>query len=144
MNDSLRYGIYSSVYVAPPPILELKSPSSNMMEVPVIVVSGVTDPYVKLLVNGVPVAVEKNGSFSTLVVLNSGANQITVVATDSAGRSTSASVGVTYEDPLPHLRDDLKSKEDTLLILCIISVAAISIACVTTVLYLSLRNKRTP
>lgn len=144
MNDSLRYGIYSSVYVAPPPILELKSPSSNMTEVPVTVASGVTDPYVNLLVNGVHIAVEKNGSFSTPIVLNSGANRITVVATDSAGRSTNVSVVVTYEDPLPHLRDDLKSKENTLLILCIISVAAISTACVMTVLYLSLRNKRTP
>jgi hypothetical protein len=142
MNDSLRNSVFSSSYLAPPPDIELTSPSSDIVDVPVVVVSGVTDPYSVLLVNGIHVAVEGNGSFLTAVVLSNGTNQIVLVATDSAGRSTSLFVNVTYNDPLQSLRTKLDSAEETLLIVGIALVVTVSVACIMTVLYMSLRKKR--
>jgi hypothetical protein len=49
-----------------------------------------------LTVNGNPVTLGADGSFTTTVSLTSGANTITVIATDAAGNSATETVTVTY------------------------------------------------
>jgi RHS repeat-associated protein len=68
-------------------------------------VSGtVTDESaVTLTINGTPVTVGANGSFSTVVPLSAGSNQITVTATDAATNGTTLSRTVTLDQTPPTL-----------------------------------------
>jgi hypothetical protein len=52
-----------------------------------------------LTVNGQAVTVAANGTWTTSVPLNAGANKITATATDEAGLSSSSSITVTYTPP---------------------------------------------
>jgi hypothetical protein len=54
-----------------------------------------------LTVNGQAVALGGDGSFSTPVTLNTGANTITAVATDGGGNSSQATSAVVYSPPAP-------------------------------------------
>lgn len=52
------------------------------------------------MINGTPVTVGSNGAFSTTVTLSAGSNTITIVAKDSAGKTTTITRTVKY-DPNP-------------------------------------------
>ncbi len=54
-----------------------------------------------LTVNGQAVTVAANGTWTTSVALNAGANTITATATDEAGLKSSSSITVTYTPPPP-------------------------------------------
>jgi hypothetical protein len=54
-----------------------------------------------LTVNGQPVSLGGDGTFSAPVTLRPGANTVTAVATDAAGNASQASVAVTYMPPAP-------------------------------------------
>lgn len=55
----------------------------------------------KLTVNGVPVEVQEDGRFTYEFTLSSGKNVITVVATDSVGKSTTVVRNVTLDTGAP-------------------------------------------
>ena len=89
-----------------PPSLNVASPSDNLnTNSPTITVSGTTNDItsspVTLTVNGQDVTVNSNGSFSTTVNLSTGENTITVVATDGAGKSTTVTRTVYYDNAAP-------------------------------------------
>lgn len=89
-----------------PPALTITSPADGLItNKESLTVSGttndVTSTPVTVTVNGTPVTVQSNGSFTTIVTLKSGANTITVVATDAAGLKTTITRTVTLDTGAP-------------------------------------------
>lgn len=75
------------------PTLNISSPADNLKtNEDTVTVSGTTNDAtsspVTVTVNGDPVAVQSNGFFSKVVDLTEGDNTITIIAIDSAGKST--------------------------------------------------------
>ena len=89
-----------------PPALTLTSPADGLItNNATLTVSGVTNDEtsspVTLKVNGTPVTVNANGSFAMQMTLTVGENTITVVATDSAGKSSTVTRTVTLDTTPP-------------------------------------------
>lgn len=76
-----------------PPVLTVTSPADNLVtNQDTVTVSGTTNDAtsgpVTLKINEVPVTVQENGTFTYEFTLTEGDNTITIVATDSAGKSS--------------------------------------------------------
>ena len=89
-----------------PPTLTLTSPVDGLItNNKTLTVSGTTNDAtsspVTVKVNGTAVAVAPNGTFSTTITLVEGSNTITVVATDSAGKSSTVTRKVTLDTKAP-------------------------------------------
>jgi len=98
-----------------PPAISLVAPTTgSTVNVASVRVSGMTEPGVALLVNGIGVAVGSDGSFSALLALAEGTNTITAIATDAAGNRNTASVTVTFVNPVPGVEQDLQDTRDDL------------------------------
>lgn len=88
------------------PTLTITSPNDNIkVNQATCVVSGttndVTSSPVSVTINGTSVTVGSDGTFSKSITLNEGANTITIVATDSAGKSTTVTRTVTLDTGAP-------------------------------------------
>ena len=88
------------------PTLNVSSPADNLKtNEDTVTVSGTTNDAtsspVTLTINGDPVTVQSNGSFSKVVSLTEGDNTITIIATDSAGKSTTIIRHVTKDTGAP-------------------------------------------
>ncbi len=85
------------------PSIAIGSPAGgSTVSTPSVVVSGSasdTGALASVSVNGVAATLEAGGAWSATVPLAAGANTITATATDQAGLTKSASVGVTYSPP---------------------------------------------
>lgn len=91
------------------PILNVSSPEDNLVtnEAEITVVgttSDVTSSPVTVTINGDTVAVEENGSFSKQITLEPGENTITVIAKDSAGKTTEVTRRVTLDTGAPEFQ----------------------------------------
>ena len=91
-----------------PPTLSVSSPSDGYItNKNTITVSGttndVTSSPVTVTVNGKEVTVGSNGTFSTDITLTSGSNTITVIAKDSAGKTTTITRTVKYDANPPKI-----------------------------------------
>lgn len=91
-----------------PPTLSISSPSDGYVtNKNTITVSGTTNDAtsspVTVTVNGKAVTVSSNGTFSTDVTLTSGNNTITVIAKDSAGKTTTITRIVKYNSNPPKI-----------------------------------------
>lgn len=89
-----------------PPTLTVNSPTEGMVtNNSTLVVSGVTNDAtsspVTLKVNNQPVEVQENGNWSTTITLSEGENTITIVATDSAGKTSTVTRHVTLDTGAP-------------------------------------------
>lgn len=89
-----------------PPTLNLSAPAAGLVTNQTsITVSGVTNDLTSspttVTVNGQAATVDGSGNFSKAVNLSEGANTITVVATDSAGKSTTVTRTVTRDTVAP-------------------------------------------
>ena len=89
-----------------PPTLTVNSPTEGMVtNNSTLVVSGVTNDAtsspVTLKVNNQPVEVQENGQWSTAITLSEGENTITIVATDSAGKTSTVTRHVTLDTGAP-------------------------------------------
>lgn len=89
-----------------PPTLTVNSPIEGMVtNNATLVVSGVTNDAtsspVTLKVNNQPVEVQENGQWSTTIALTEGENTITIVATDSAGKTSTVTRHVTLDTGAP-------------------------------------------
>ena len=92
-----------------PPTLNLTSPANNLVtNNKTLTVSGTTNDItsspVVVKVNGTAVTVGTNGAFSTTVTLTEGSNTITVVATDTAGKSSTVTRTVTLDTKAPTIK----------------------------------------
>ena len=88
------------------PTLNISSPADNLKtNEDTVTVSGTTNDAtsspVTLTINGDPVTVQSNGSFSKSVALTEGENTITIIATDSAGKNTTIIRHVTMDTGAP-------------------------------------------
>ena len=98
-----------------PPAITLIAPANGAStNVSTIVVSGTTEPGARLVVNGIAVAVAVDGTFNAVVSLSQGTNAIVATATDAAGNSRSASVSVTYTNPVSSLEQQLHDLQQQL------------------------------
>ena len=84
-----------------PPELTVNSPKNfEVVHAKVITVSGIVKDegtgIDSLTVDGIPVSVQPDGSFSVNIALNGVSNVITFVAVDRAGNTTTKSITVTY------------------------------------------------
>lgn len=91
-----------------PPTLTVNSPVDNYItNDATLTVSGTTNDTtsspVTLKVNGTAVTVGSNGAWTTTVTLKNGANTITVVATDSAGKTSTVTRNVTLDTTPPEI-----------------------------------------
>ena len=77
-------------------------------ETPVVNVTGMTETYVALKINGVLVALEPDGSFTYEFALVEGANVILVTATDAGDNTASVSRTVTYLEPVLPTPDEVQ------------------------------------
>lgn len=89
-----------------PPTLTVNSPIEGMVtNNATLAVSGVTNDAtsspVTLKVNNQPVEVQENGQWSTTITLSEGENTITIVATDSAGKTSTVTRHVTLDTGAP-------------------------------------------
>jgi hypothetical protein len=88
-----------------PPVLGITSPANGATTVaPAVTLAGTTSAgsgITSLTVAGQTVPVASDGSWSTTVPLNPGANTITALATDGAGATRQAQVTVVYQPPAP-------------------------------------------
>lgn len=111
-DDGSKVSLWSARYMAPdetPPDIIIESPDDGAaVHSATIVVSGQTEQDAYVVVNGVVIAVEADGSFSCVIALVDGENAITATATDLAGNWASDSVIVTYESA-DDLEDALES-----------------------------------
>lgn len=92
-----------------PPTLSVTAPADNLVTNQAsLVVSGKTDDEtskpVTVTVNGEKVAVNENGTWSKTITLSPGANTITVVATDKAGKPTTVTRRVTLDTGAPEFK----------------------------------------
>lgn len=88
------------------PTLTITSPNDNIkVNKATCVVSGTTNDAtsspVSVTINGTSATVGTDGSFSKSITLNEGTNTITIVATDSAGKSTTVTRTVTLDTGAP-------------------------------------------
>ena len=88
------------------PTLDITSPVEGLKtNESSVTVTGTTNDAtsspVTVSVNGEPVTVQSNGSFSKVVDLTEGENTITIIATDSAGKSTKITRHVTLDTGSP-------------------------------------------
>lgn len=117
-DDGIRSNIWANRYVPPdttPPHLSIYSPSEGYAtDIPMVIVSGSTEPDAILSVNGMGVSVSSNGSFSCAVVLVNGTNIITAIARDASGNSVTVTRTVTYNDPIPDLEERLSGAQQHL------------------------------
>lgn len=89
-----------------PPTLVISSPSDDIhTNVSTVTVSGTTNDEtsspVTITINGTAVTVGSDGTFSKTVTLTEGTNTITIVATDSAGKTTTVTRTVTLNTSAP-------------------------------------------
>ena len=90
------------------PELDITSPAEgSITNVATCIVSGTTNDATSspasLTVNGKNVTINADGSFSTTVTLSEGANVITIVATDDAGKMTTVVRNVTLDTKAPSI-----------------------------------------
>lgn len=93
-----------------PPTLNVTAPTDGLVtNNSTLAVTGVTNDEtsspVTLTVNGKAVTVGADGAFSTNVTLTEGENTITVVATDSAGKTTTVTRTVTLDTVAPTITE---------------------------------------
>lgn len=107
--------IFANAYTAADltaPTLTLESPAEGTLtNRSSLWVSGRTEPGALTSVNGVEAFVSANGSFALTVPLAPGPNTLTVAARDAYGNEATASVNVTFDDPVPGLEARLRQAE---------------------------------
>lgn len=89
-----------------PPALSITSPGAGLVtNVATLVVTGSTNDLTSspctVTINGSAISVNGDGTFSKSLTLTEGNNTITVVSTDSAGKSTTITRTVTLDTVLP-------------------------------------------
>lgn len=99
-KESLPSKTLKLLYDNAKPYLNLSSPDDNKIIQggdKKVTVSGKTDTGVQIFINGSQTIVDKDGNFSTDIILNEGDNSISIKAVDSASNSTETERKVTYK-----------------------------------------------
>lgn len=94
------YLFYEYRVFSAPPSLSVTAPTNNeVVNVPTLMVSGITTAGDKVTINGVQVqSITSDGDFSTDVTLQTGINTLVIVSTNTLNRSATDRVQVIYEN----------------------------------------------
>lgn len=87
------------VFKSAPPSLNITAPIDGQSfgkDQNMLAIQGITDPDVKITVNGFWAISDNDGSFSYTLPLQNGENKIKVVATDAAGNRSEKEIKATY------------------------------------------------
>ncbi len=119
-HDGLMQRACANTFVVPdtvPPSLVVDEPvSGTETQLPVVTVSGVTEPGATLSIGGALAVVDDmTGAFSMSITLAEGTNTIAVVSSDASGNSAIVTIDVTYIDPVAALEEELAATSDDLL-----------------------------
>jgi len=97
-QHSRSYGIVLDTEIPP---LEIISPENNTTIVGrtnrTVAITGVTDPGVKITVNGKLSYAKEDGNFSHSQFLSEGDNELSIIATDEAGNSIEQKLNIRFE-----------------------------------------------
>ncbi|MBI4226083.1 hypothetical protein HY612_03125 [Candidatus Roizmanbacteria bacterium] len=97
-NEEKKSKVFAVFYKSEKPKLEIKEPQdglkTNKQEVKV---TGSTDKETYIKINDLPVVVEAQGIFQTLIKLKEGENKIFIIAQDIAGNSEEKILTLIYE-----------------------------------------------
>ena len=97
------------------PIVTIDSPSTGLVtNLSAVRVSGSSEPGARVVVNGFVVSAGPGGGFALGLALAPGTSVITATASDPAGNVATASVTVTYVNPVPGLEQELNTTRDEL------------------------------
>lgn len=110
-----------------PPFLTLLAPGDGaLFEEPKIIVFGASEPEAKVLLNGAPLTLNKDGSFETEVTLNVGENLLRLDATDLAGNQSNlgqtviyrpaVAVEIAFDPAMPRAGDAFATRSDELVV----------------------------
>ncbi len=96
-----------------PPVITLASPDDGLLtNNGILTVAGAIDEAGAVTVNGIAVTLDASFAFNSTVTLTEGTNNITIVATDSAGNTSSETRTVTLDTTAPVI--SLTAPEDNL------------------------------
>lgn len=98
-KESDYSNIYNVFYNDTPPKLEISSPSDDASfkkEDKTVQIQGETDTGVTVTINGFFAVIGENNSFSYVLSLHDGENEIKVLAVDQAGNTSEKSIKVNY------------------------------------------------
>jgi hypothetical protein len=116
--DTTGFNVWANRFAAldaTPPTLTVSAPIDGSTTTnSSLWVSGFSEPGASVSVAGVAAMVGADGSFGLFVALQAGANTLLVTAADAAGNRASASVTVTFTDPLSGLEGQLASAQATI------------------------------
>lgn len=93
-----KTNVYTVIFKSSKPKLEISEPGDKTVTPnQEITVKGITDKEVFVKINDLPVVVDVNGNFLTLVRLKEGENQIQITAADMAGNTESKTISLNYQ-----------------------------------------------
>lgn len=119
-----------------PPFLETNLTEINEIDKDILHITGRTEPNVILDINGKKVDVNKDGTFTTAVMLQPGTNKIQLVAKDKAGNETKIEHEVSYVKVLTkESKDKQAEKKESKLTISTIIATIISSAVIVLVLF---------
>jgi predicted nucleic acid-binding Zn-ribbon protein len=114
-GDNNDWDVYMATFDLTAIAVAIDTPASGtVVGTPTVPVTGHATTGANVSVNGIQVAVDENGAFSLVLPLLAGANDIVAVASDAFGAVATDSVSVTFDDPIPGLRDDLNETRDAI------------------------------
>jgi len=105
------YSAWARVSGVAPSLIVTAPVDGTVTEFATVRVRGVTDPGVSLSVGGLLATVAADGTFSVVVALEAGLNEIVVQAVDEWGHRAVVIVTVVYADPTEALRERIAALE---------------------------------
>lgn len=106
-NAATQQSVQFKIDTVPPTLTVLAPVDGLVTNNKSLTVSGTTNDAtsspVSVKVNGTAVSVASNGAFTTSVTLNEGTNTITIIATDSAGKSSTVTRSVILDTKAPKI-----------------------------------------
>lgn len=106
-NAATQQSVQFKIDTVPPTLTVLAPVDGLVTNNKSLTVSGITNDAtsspVSVKVNGTAVSVASNGAFTTSVTLNEGTNTITIIATDSAGKSSTVTRSVILDTKAPKI-----------------------------------------
>ncbi len=110
-GNTARLARRVELVTTPPDVLVTDPPDQSWFSSPIVTVRGEAPPDTTLTVNGQPVAVSPDGSFSYDLLLDEGENVIRITATDDVGNLTTVERYVTIKTQPPALSINLTEGE---------------------------------
>lgn len=98
------------------PSLSITAPTAKLTNNPSVTVRGTTDPGATVTIDGTPEPVSSTGAFSGTFSLPEGAHTFSVIATNAAGTTTTATVTIAVDTTAPALTVTAPANDATVIV----------------------------